>query len=290
MGGRLFLLATAAVAALSLAAHAQMPTGLWVDQTSELIGETELWTNKVEIADINGDGRFDLLFANGGNYSDPGDPEPNQVFVNAGPGKPFVEKSADVFGETPDLARVIKARDLNGDGITDIVVGTTYQTQSRLFLGNGPGAFTEVTATHLPAKPSSIGDLEIGDVDGDGDMDLVLADWGPGDNMTNEGGRTQLWLNDGTAHFVDATPFRMPEIPVRFSWDLELIDVDNDYDLDIAISCKRCPGSLLFVNDGRGSFEESGRGLPGLVSCLGIESPGLTAATAIARRVRTLLR
>jgi L-2-hydroxyglutarate oxidase LhgO len=35
--------------------------------------------------------------------------------------------------------------------------------------------------------------------------------------------------------------------------------------------------------------EESQRGLPGLVNCLGIESPGLTAATAIARRVSSLI-
>ena len=46
--------------------------------------------------------------------------------------------------------------------------------------------------------PLSVGDLEFGDVDGDGDLDLVLADWGPGNNMTNDGGRTRLWLNDGT--------------------------------------------------------------------------------------------
>ena len=36
--------------------------------------------------------------------------------------------------------------------------------------------------------------------------------------------------------------------------------------------------------------EESDRGLPGFVNCLGIESPGLTAASAIARRVGGLLR
>lgn len=36
--------------------------------------------------------------------------------------------------------------------------------------------------------------------------------------------------------------------------------------------------------------EESGAGLPGFVSCLGIESPGLTAAAAIAERVVALLR
>ncbi len=35
--------------------------------------------------------------------------------------------------------------------------------------------------------------------------------------------------------------------------------------------------------------EESDRGLPGLVNCIGIESPGLTAATAIADRVVSLL-
>lgn len=35
--------------------------------------------------------------------------------------------------------------------------------------------------------------------------------------------------------------------------------------------------------------EESARGLPGLVNCIGIESPGLTAASAIADRVRSLL-
>jgi L-2-hydroxyglutarate oxidase LhgO len=35
--------------------------------------------------------------------------------------------------------------------------------------------------------------------------------------------------------------------------------------------------------------EESGRGLPGLVNLVGIESPGLTASPGIAREVRRLL-
>jgi len=249
--------------AASVLAQTQGPARpLWVDVTATAIGQTKYWSNKVEIADLNGDGRPDLLFANGGDYSTPGTPEPNQVFFNTGPGLRFTEVTAAVFGDTPDLARVIKARDLNGDGVTDIVVGTTYQTQSRLFLGSGAGKFAEATRTHLPALPLSVGDLEPGDVDGDGDLDLVLADWGAGNNMTNDGGRTRLWLNDGTGHFTDATEARMPDIRVRFSWDLELADVDNDADLDVLVSCKRCAGSYLFRNNGAGVFTDDPRAMP----------------------------
>jgi hypothetical protein len=114
-----------------LAAQAgPLPTRLWVEATAETIGDTKEWTNKVEVADLDQDGRPDLLFANGGNYSDPGKPEPNRVFFNMGPGKKFVERTAEVFGPTLSLTRVIKARDLTGDGLTDIIVGTTFQTQS----------------------------------------------------------------------------------------------------------------------------------------------------------------
>lgn len=239
-----------------------LPTALWHDATEELLPATAEWTNKVELADIDGDGRIDLLFANGGNYSEPGDPELNRAFANRGSGEPFEEATARVFGSTPDLTRVIKARDFDGDGDADILVGATYQTQSRLFVNAGDGAFEERTATHLPQMPLSLGDAEPGDVDLDGDLDLVLADWGPGNNMTNEGGRTRLWLNDGAGRFTDATAGRMPETLVRFSWDLELVDVDNDFDLDVLVSCKRCGGSLLFRNDGTGTFEEDARGLP----------------------------
>jgi len=239
----------------------QAAAPLWVDITAATIGDTKYWTNKVEIADLDGDGRPDLLFANGGDYSAPGSPEPNQVFLNGGPGARFIEATERVLGPTPDLARVIKARDLNGDGLVDIVVGTTYQTQSRLFLGLGNGRFTEVTRTHLPQMPLSVGDLEVGDVDADGDLDLVLADWGPGNNMTNDGGVTRLWTNDGTGRFSDEAP-RMPQVKIRFSWDLELADADNDGDLDVLVSCKRCPGGSLFRNDGAGRFTDDPRALP----------------------------
>jgi len=237
-------------------------TPLWTDVTRAAIGTTKHWTNKVEIADLDGDGRPDLLFANGGDYSTPGTPEPSQVFLNTGSGLAFTEATTRVFGTATALARVIKARDFDNDGRIDVIVGTTYQTQSRLYMGRENAGFEEVIARNLPALPLSVGDVEPGDLDGDGDLDLVLADWGPGNNMTNDGGRTRLWLNDGTGRFTDATDTRMPDIKVRFSWDLELADTDNDLDLDILVSCKRCGGSYLFRNDGAGVFADDGRALP----------------------------
>lgn len=257
---RLLVIVLAAASALAQAPVAVKP--LWVDVTASTLGPTKYWTNKVEIADLNGDGRPDLLFANGGDYSTPGAPEPSQIFFNHGPGRLFREATSDVLGTSPNLARVIKARDLNADGMVDIIIGATYQTQSRLFLGMGQGRFKEVTSTNLPSMPLSVGDLEPGDVDGDGDLDVILADWGAGNNMTNDGGRTRLWLNDGAGVFTDATATKMPDLRVRFSWDLELADVDNDADLDALVSCKRCPGSHLFRNDGSGTFTDDGRGLP----------------------------
>jgi hypothetical protein len=231
-----------------------LPTRLWVDATATTIGETKEWTNKVDIADLNGDGRPICCLPTAATTQTPANPNPaesSSTWARASRSPKRRRMSSVTSCSCPDRLR---PRDYTGDGIVDILVSTTYQTQSHLFVGTGKGAFRDATATNLPQMPLSIGDVEPGDVDGDGDLDLVLADWGAGNNMTNDGGRTRLWLNDGAGHFTDATDARMPTILVRFSWDLELVDVDNDYDLDLAISCKRCNGSLLFRNDGAGTF------------------------------------
>ena len=241
-----------------------MPAGrFWVDVTAESIGRTALVdqqgrdrrSRRQRPAGSDLRQRRRLLDARRAR-AQPGVPQD-------GEGLRFTEATSDVLGPTPDLARVIKARDLNGDGRTDIVVGTTYQTQSRLYLGTGGGRFREVTTTHLPRQPLSVGDLEPGDVDGDGDLDLVLADWGPGDNMSNDGGRTRLWLNDGAGavHGCDRSPdARRPGallVGPRARGRRQ-----RRRPRSCSISCKRCGGSHLFRNDGAGTFADDPRGLP----------------------------
>jgi hypothetical protein len=229
--------------------------GAWHDVTATALGPTADWTNKVELADIDTDGDVDLLFANGGDYESPGQPVANRVCLNDGTGA-FADATREVFGKAIGITRVIKVADVDADSVPDIVVGTTYRTQSRLYLGDGAGGWRDATGTNLPSARLSVGDLELGDVDADGDLDLVLADWGRGSPMKNDGGVVALWLNDGSGRFTDATRAQMPTTKVEFSWELELVDVDNDWDLDVATSCKMCPSSLLYENDGRGRFTD----------------------------------
>ena len=231
----------------------------WEDATDETIGMTSEWSNKVELADIDGDGLVDILLANGAGYSSPDGPELSRAFLNKGPGMQFEDVGAAVFGD-PAQTRVLKVRDVDNDGAPDIFMGNSFGEPSRLYLGDGMGGYTDAS-DQLPAVTPSVGDLELGDVDGDGDLDVVLADWGPGD-AGGEGGVTQLWLGDGAGNFTDATASNMPNIKVSWSWELEFADVDNDHDLDVLVSCKTCSGSFLFHNDGVGVFTDASDKLP----------------------------
>ena len=263
---------TLGIASLAGAAGLVIPetarADLWRDVTEAALGvETGEWSNKTDLADIDGDGDVDLLFANGSAYSEPGEPQLNGVWINQGPdgaGVPqFKDVSAEVLGEDGDFSRVIKGRDVNGDGIVDLIVGNTYETQSRLYLGMGGGTFEERTDL-LPQMDASVGDLEVGDVDGDGDLDIVLADWGLDDGgvlldpFTARGARPLIWLNElsGDAKaFVDASEL-IEDVPVAWAWEIELIDVDGDFDLDIMASSKVGAGSNLYLND-EGKFRAS---------------------------------
>lgn len=244
----------------------------WQDATAQCIGTTAEWTSKVEVADVDGDGHVDILMANGGDYStagpqanSPPNNEPTRVWKNLGnwteAAPHCMEISAQAVGGFVGMSRMIKTADIDGDGDLDILTGGAYQTQAKLFRRDTAG-WTDVTAMQLPQVATSIGDAEFGDVDDDGDLDLVFVDWGSGNALTNTGGRTHLYRNDGNGTFVDATMTDMPDVLVRMSWDMELADLDGDFDLDVLISSKRSASSLMFRNDGTGHFTNEPEALP----------------------------
>ena len=88
--------------------------------------------------------------------------------------------------------------------------------------------------------------VRLGDVDGDGDLDAVVANgrhW-PQQNF--------LFLNQGLARFTVMSPLGADR---STTYACELADLDGDGDLDVAIGNDMAPGQIL-LNDGKGKFTQ----------------------------------
>lgn len=110
-------------------------------------------------------------------------------------------------------------------------------------------------------------ELELADVDGDGDLDRITAT--PGDNSpVCCAGKVSLALNDGTGTFASAS---FPETPL-YTRQLALADVDADGDLDLAAASARLNSpTRLFLNDGAGAFALDAQALPAVPGvCTGV--------------------
>jgi len=87
----------------------------------------------------------------------------------------------------------------------------------------------------------------LGDLDGDGDLDMVLAN-----PMRNN---AQVWLNDGDGSFVDTG-----QQLTQYGHGVVLADFDEDGDLDAFIVCHQFSlPSKVYLNDGTGTLTDSGQ-------------------------------
>jgi hypothetical protein len=128
--------------------------------------------------------------------------------------------------------------DVDGDGDLDLLlaVASYYEDPVQLYLNDGRGAFHRVQ-DHLPPEMTSSTVFTVGDVDGDGDQDLVWR-WmvtteaaGTGLLMTEASNRVDL--NDGKGHFERAS-VQLPN-EQDYVFVLALADIDGDGDLDLLV-------------------------------------------------------
>ncbi len=132
--------------------------------------------------------------------------------------------------------------DLDGDGALDLVFPNSTgffasggpNEPLAIYKGDGKGAFTDVSATAVAGFSGAVREVAIGDVDGDGDLDMYAP--------SGKGQPDKLFINKGNLVFADEAATRIGGLKsnagaTRFG------DLDDDGDLDIFVADSFANGS-----------------------------------------------
>jgi hypothetical protein len=214
-----------------------------------------VWSEGVAVLDADDDGRLDIIFANGVGFDRAGTPLAPTLLINQTPVGGAITFADETAARLPpgfvQQAKGVEVLDADGDGDPDLVFANAFGNQPSILINDGTGHFTDETATRFPAVLLNSFDAGSGDVDGDADLDLFLADTGP-DTFGPPGGMARLFKNDGTGHFTNPPVFTISGRKEAMQ-NTHLVDVDDDLDLDLIVD-GRTPGQKLYLNDGLGRF------------------------------------
>ena len=224
--------------------------------------------------DYNRDGRIDVMTGNflafDPSYVSPATPnlmphpseykgqasmlyeqQPNGKFVDV------THKSGLFFPDSKCMGLTIF--DYNDDGNLDIFQANDHQLN--FLFRSDKGIYKEVAvASGVAANDQGKGTGSmhgtLGDVDGDGLVDLLVTDLDHG----------ALYRNTGNGIFVDITESSGVAGPLagKGGWGAALFDYDNDGDLDIVVATGTAEElilqyPLLLENDGKGHFKNVGQ-------------------------------
>ena len=196
------------------------------------------------LADLNGDGIDDLIvLTHGGQHS--------YVYLNPGNGDfsgvtgiPIGTGGRDDSTDT-GFSTSVAVADVNRDGIVDLVIGNDG-TSNMIYLGVAAptrGDFSGVVGLPFGSANGPTTDVAVGDVDGDGAMDIATAnDGGPnvmywGDPTMAVGGKpdyARLPINSPLGGTSGNAPWPWSTIGTRAdgSTSIALGDLDKDGDLE----------------------------------------------------------
>ena len=204
-----------------------MQDGLWQDASAGLESDGITCGGGLEVLDLNGDGRNDLIYgchckglytwlrnAEGG--WDKGAEAVWPKYLSDDTANNFM------FQGMEDIA----VGDVDGDGHADVFTGGSDEGGINMFLGDGTGVNWEWVSEESLPKRGWCTRLMLHDFEGDGDLDLFASYCrGP-----------KVYINDGQGSFTDAS-LGLPEPPMQgIWWGMEVGDLDSDGMLDIVVA------------------------------------------------------
>ena len=140
-------------------------------------------TMALQMGDVNSDSRADLIVGNYGQIS--------YLYINNGTGGFPIALRQTITADTLNT-RAMALGDVDGDGDLDLVAGNFGQV-NKLYLNNGtPTPFSGATGTDITTDVANTTGIALNDVDGDGDLDVIVS---------NEGSVPKVYLNSGTGTF-----------------------------------------------------------------------------------------
>lgn len=166
---------------------------------------------EIAAADVDGDGWSDIVAGHEGHG-------PGQVSICFNDGAGGFASSQLYHGGA--LQSHVALGDVNGDGRLDIV--SAGHAAVSVLLNAGNRTFLSPQSTPLPASWTYVGELDVGDLDGDGVDEIVIMDSGSGELVSFAVSSAGVPLQ--SASYVIATPPLM---------GFELVDMNRDGHLDL---------------------------------------------------------
>ena len=230
--------------AIPLAAAAVMPleqTPAWTSTPSGHVATGGGW------ADLDGDGYLDFVAANGNDISR------QSVVVYRNDGFGGLPPTPSWSSSDVDYHGHLDLGDVNGDGFTDVVVGVYLGPAgfgnpggAKLYYGAPGSGFFSSDPVWEPAGSFYCFSVALGDVDGDGDLDLACTS---GESYDQHPERQRVFLNNGGT--FSATPDWQSD-DVGYALDVTWADIDLDGDLDLIYSGEISPNRVYLNHQTEG--------------------------------------